>query len=96
MNRRLLFVPLAALTVAVGYLGYRMGQPVSETDIITRYAARYLSDAPDGAALTDCLATPGVGDVRLTVICTHASGQSFIYPAGPRGGLVRDAAGPDV
>ncbi|SEQ27860.1 hypothetical protein SAMN05428995_103441 [Loktanella sp. DSM 29012] len=95
MNR-LLFLPVAALTVTVGYVGFQLGQPVTETDIITRYAARYVSEAPAGAAMTDCLATPGVGDVRLTVICAHPGGDSFVYPAGPRGGLIRDTGGPDT
>ena len=80
-------LPVAALTVAAGYLGWRLGQPVTETAIIDRFAARYLSEAPAGAARTDCLARAGQGEVRLTVICTHPGGAIFVYPAGPRGQL---------
>ena len=35
---------------------------VTETDIIETYASRYLSEAGEGAARTDCRAVPGQGD----------------------------------
>ena len=85
---RVWFLPVAALTVAAGYLGWRLGQPVSESEIIGRWAARYLAEAPEGARATDCLARAGTGAVRLTVVCRHPGGATFVYPAGPRGGLV--------
>ena len=88
---RVWFLPVAALTVAAAYLGWRLGQPVSESEIIARWAARYLAEAPEGARASDCLARAGTGAVRLTVVCRHPGGAVFVYPAGPRGGLVRDA-----
>lgn len=85
---RWIFAPLAGLIVLAGYFGLRLGQPVSETDIITHYAQIYVADVGDGAALTDCLATTSPReDVRLIVICTHPEGAVFEYPAGPRGQL---------
>ena len=89
-------LPVAALTVAAGYLGWRLGQPVTESEIIERFAARYLSQAPAGAARTDCLARAGQGAVRLTVICAHPDGAVFVYPAGPRGRLLDPPAAPDA
>lgn len=90
-----LFAPLAALVVFAGYLGLRLGQPVSETEIITDFAARYVVQVGDGAAMTDCLARPATApDIRLIVVCTHPSGAVYRYPSGPRGELrMGDTAG---
>ena len=96
MSGRWLFLPVAALVVLAGYLGLRAGMPVSETAIIDSYAARYLADAPEGAAPTDCVARPGEGAVRLTVRCIHASGTVYEYDAGPRGGLLAEREGPQT
>lgn len=88
MTARWLFAPFAALTVAAGYLGLQLGQPVTETEIITRYAAAYVDEQGRGAQLSDCLATPNQrADVRLVVRCTHPEGTVYSYYAGPRGEL---------
>jgi len=89
-----MFAPLGALIVLAGYLGYRLGQPVSETEIITHFAAIYVAEAGAGAAMTDCLAVAGQQDgVRLVVVCEHPGGEVYRYPAGPRGQLVSEAQG---
>lgn len=88
MTRRWLFAPVAALAVFAGYLGLHLGQPLSETDIITHFARVYVDAQGNGAAMTDCLATPSPrDDVRLVVVCTHPTGEIFTYPSGPRGQL---------
>ena len=96
MTRRVLFLPFAALVVLAGVLGWQMGQPVSETAIIERYAAQYVRVFGDGAAVTDCLAVPGEGDVRLTVVCTHPGGGTALYPVDARGGLILETGGPEA
>lgn len=86
MTHRWLFAPVAALTVVAGYLGLQLGQPVTETEIITRYATLYVAEQGDGAQVTDCLATPNLRrEVRLVVRCTHPNGMIHSYYAGPRG-----------
>ena len=86
MTHRWLFAPIAAMTVAAGYLGLQMGQPVTETEIITRYAAHYVAEQGSGAQMIDCLAIPNQRrDVRLVVRCTHPDGRIHSYYAGPRG-----------
>ncbi len=96
MNRWLIVLPIAGLVAFAGILGFRVGQPVTETDIINRYAAEYVAEFGAGAVLTDCLATAGTGNVRLVVRCQHPDGREAIYPAGPRGGLLEMNTGPEA
>lgn len=88
MKRELSFLSLLGIAGIAAILGWRMGQPVTETDIISRYAADYVETHGAGAKLTDCVATPGTGDVRLVVRCSHPDGRRAVYPAGPRGELL--------
>lgn len=84
--QRRIFAPVAALAVFAGYLGLQLGQPVTETEIITKYASLYVKQTRNGAQMTDCLATPNTRtDVRLVVRCTHPDGTIHSYYAGPRG-----------
>lgn len=86
MTRRWIIAPIAALAVVAGYVGLRLGQPVSETDIITRYAQIYVLENGEAARMTDCVATPSQHpNVRLVVRCTHPDGTTHSYFAGPRG-----------
>ena len=94
MNRMLLFMPLAALIALTGYLGLRLGQPLGDTEIIERAAARYVAEAGDGAVRTDCAATAHP-QARMIVVCHHADGRSFSYVMGDRG-EVFEAAGPQA
>ncbi len=84
MRRWALFGPLAALVVLTGYLGLRLGQPLGDTEIIERAAARYLAEAGSGAERTDCAATAHP-EARLIVVCHHEDGRSFSYVMGDRG-----------
>ena len=86
MTRRWIIAPIAALATLAGYLGLQLGQPLTETEIITKYAVIYVADHGKGAQLTDCHATPNMRtDVRLVVRCAHPSGTIHDYFAGPRG-----------
>lgn len=88
MTRRWIIAPIAALTVVAGYLGLKLGQPVSETQIITQYAQAYVDEYGAGAVVSDCLAVPDMRtDVRLVVRCSHPDGTVYSYYAGPRGEL---------
>ena len=84
MRRWAIFAPLAALVVLTGYIGLRLGQPLDDTEIIARAAARYVAEVADGAALTDCAATAHP-QARMIVICHHPDGRSYGYVMGDRG-----------
>lgn len=61
-----LWAPLGGLVLVAAVFGYRAGYRVAtltETDVITTYAAQYMQDriadgTGDGAAVTDCHAVP--------------------------------------
>jgi len=83
----MLFLPFAALGALAGYVGWQMGKPVSETEIINHFAADYV--AATGGAETDCIATPSdVPAARMEITCTGPDGAGLRYVAGPRGGLI--------
>ncbi|MEL6571493.1 MAG: hypothetical protein AAFQ64_07540 [Pseudomonadota bacterium] len=83
-----LFAPFAVLLALTAYLGLRLGQPITETDIITHFAAHYVTQSGSGAAMTDCFGAPSNRpDVRLVVVCTSDDGTVFEFPSGPRGEL---------
>lgn len=53
-------------------MGLRYGwiaSRVTETDVITHYAQKYLKDHGTGAAMTDCTAQPGRGLAWIVVRC---------------------------
>jgi hypothetical protein len=69
-----------------GYAGLRLGQPVTEAEIIRNFAAFYVAEQAESAALTDCIATPDLRpDIRLVVRCTHPHGTTYSYYSGARG-----------
>ncbi|MEP5154421.1 hypothetical protein [Planktotalea sp.] len=76
MPRWLLWTPLVVLTVAAGLFGFRMGwiaATITETDVIDRYAAHYLSQDSARSA-TACHAVPSTQKgVWLVVICGEKS-----------------------
>ena len=71
--RVLWWAPFAVFLVFWAIVGFRYGvkaQDTSETDVINRYAALYLEDAGEGAALTDCVAYPSTDlGIWLVVSC---------------------------
>lgn len=87
-SRWWLFAPFALLIVLAGFLGLQRGQPIAESDIITQFAAHYVTQTGDGAAMTDCVGIPSpLEDVRLVVTCTHPDGAVYEFPSGARGEL---------
>jgi hypothetical protein len=89
MTRWPVFIPVAALTVFVAYLGLRLGEIPSETQIITQYAEGYVSVAGVGARLTDCAAAPHPS-ARMIILCHHNRGTTYRYIVGNRGQLIRN------
>ncbi len=86
MKRSMLFLPLGALVVFAAYLGLRVGDVPTETEIINRYAAAYVANAGDGAQPTDCAATIHPDEaVRMVINCSHPNGIITTYLVGPRG-----------
>jgi hypothetical protein len=62
MPRWLWWTPLSLLLVGCALVGLRYGwiaATITETDVITHYAQRYLQEHGEGAALSDCMAVPG-------------------------------------
>ncbi len=91
------FIPVVGLVVFAAYLGLRAGDIPSETDIINRYAADYMSTAPDGADPTDCAATPHPdAAIRMVISCAHESGLTTTYFVGPRGEALPEPQGPSA
>lgn len=92
MRRVLWFLPLGALVLAGGAMGYRYGwiaANMSETAAIEAYAARYVRD--HGGRMSDCLAVPGAR-VWLEVRCGTGAGL-VVYEVNRLGGLVREGRG---
>lgn len=93
MTRRWLFVlPLVALALVVANLGLRTGlqqATLTETEVINRYAARYLDEGAAGASLRDCLAVPSDADALwLVVRCgPDPDGVTYSYHVDSFGSL---------
>lgn len=86
-------VVIAVLTVLAGTLGYVAGlrqAGLSETDVITAYAQRYVDEkglAPE--AIRRCHAVPGRDDrIWLVVVCAKDSDAERAYFVAPGGGLL--------
>jgi hypothetical protein len=83
---------LALLAVLAAALYQRATLLITETQIIETYAQQYLSEAGQGAKLTDCRAKPGEGSAtRMVVICGPAqfdATRHYEYHVGPLGGLI--------
>ena len=82
------FAPFAGVVVLAGILGFQMGQPVGETEIIEAVAQRYVTDF--NGELTDCHATSGETDgVRLLITCRKSDGRKVQYSVGERGRILQ-------
>lgn len=65
-------------------LGYQWQRPVSDTDIIDRYAAEFV--ATTGGQATECQAVPGGTEtIRMVITCAAGTERETIYHVGPRG-----------
>jgi hypothetical protein len=86
MTRRWIITPIAAMAVVAGYLGLKLGQPVTESQIIMSVAQTYVDDQGGDAQISDCLALPDLRtNIRRVVRCTHPNGITYSYYAGQRG-----------
>ncbi|MFD1344240.1 hypothetical protein [Litorisediminicola beolgyonensis] len=107
MPRWVWFLPVGLLVVLAALLGWRQGWHVAtltETDVIERAAARYLSDreaagTADGARAEQCRARPAPGNsgAWLVVICgpePHDPDRHYTYYHRRDGALMR-VVGPE-
>ncbi|WP_299670856.1 hypothetical protein [uncultured Roseobacter sp.] len=91
MPRWLWFAPLALLVAAAAVGAFRWGwiaATITETDVITTYAQRYLTEGGATARLTDCVAVPGIQPgVWIVVRCSGPEAR-FDYPVDRFGRLL--------
>ena len=81
MPRWMLFVPVMALVAAVAGIGLMVGGRsvgTTETEVIERFAVRYLAEAGAGATRSDCAARPAQSEgLWLVVACDLRGGARF-------------------
>ncbi|WP_416368099.1 hypothetical protein [Tritonibacter mobilis] len=96
------WIPIAMLALVLAVVGFRYGlirQGITETDVITLYAQKYLGDHADSGALgsaqiSDCAARPAERGhlwTWLVVTCRpegHTDAGSFRYRINWLGGLI--------
>lgn len=84
-------MPLVALVALAGVLGFRLGQPVDEAEIIDFFAQKYVTDY--GGAPGDCVAAPAAApDIHMTIVCVGASGLGAAYDLNERGRLLSETS----
>lgn len=92
MPRWVWFMPFAALVLALGIWGFRLGwfaATLTETDVIQAYTARYLDTQQKDAKATDCAARPGrQAKVWIVVTCIAPDGARYDYPVDRFGRLL--------
>ena len=101
MPRWLWWAPLILLTAVAGLLVFRMGYVtahLTETDIITHFAERYVAEGPEGAKMTDCVARPGTSEKVWLVVHCGGPAHGVQYRVDRFGRLLRDVAplGPET
>lgn len=99
MNPRLiLIIPLLIIGGLLAIVGLRLGVMVattSETDVINRYAAKYVATYPETGAIEDCHGLPGEGrGVWIIVVCSEDRPATRMeYRVNRLGGLERKIVG---
>lgn len=92
--RWLFFAPVLALVLAVAGIGLLLGARLAlttETEVIERVAARYVSEASPQAQRSDCQARPAQSEgLWLIVVCAPEQGQGGVAYFVDRFGRVRD------
>jgi hypothetical protein len=95
------WIPVALLTLLLAVIGLRYGilrQGITETDVITLYAQRYLADhagsgRPGEPQVTDCSARPGEGGWSWLIVTCRPPGSGaaalYRYEVNVLGGLIR-------
>lgn len=90
---RAIILPMAAILALAGTFGLYLGvasAPLTEGEIIERYAAEYVEQT--GGERTDCFAVPaGVEGVRLIVICEAEGSEAWFRAVDARGERVDEA-----
>ncbi|WP_306132280.1 hypothetical protein [Roseivivax marinus] len=101
MMRALWLLPFGLLVLLAFYLGWRQGYAratLSETEVISAYAERYLADrardgTAEGASPAQCRALPGEqAGVWLVVVCgpePHDEARHYTYYVRRSGALAR-------
>ncbi|WP_298912884.1 hypothetical protein [uncultured Roseobacter sp.] len=99
MPRWLWWTPLALLVICLGVWGFRWGwiaATITETDVISTYAAQYVAQAGGNARLTDCTARPGErAGVWIVVRCVQQPALRYDYAVDRFGRLLDISADPD-
>lgn len=90
--RALWWLPVCALALALTAVGLRYGwiaTQVTETDVITHYAQKYVSDHGLGARPIDCVARPGNGFTWIELTCSPREVQgAYVYHVNRLGRLI--------
>lgn len=94
MGRVIWLAPILVITTLLAVYGFRWGYIVAnitETDVISGYAAVYLEEHGIGARLSDCAGFPGNSAQVWIVVRCHATGDGvdrvYEYHANRLGGL---------
>ena len=92
MRRWVLFLPIGFLVMLAGVVGYQLGKPVSESDIINFFAQKYVDEY--GGVHQDCMARPSAQPgARLEVMCESGTSPTIIFVVTNRGVLVSTQIG---
>ena len=93
VNRWLWWAPLGLVTLGCAIFGLRMGwiaATISETDVITHFAAKYVNDHGGDARVTDCVAYPtdSIPGIWILVRCAPMGAlENYDYYVNRFGGL---------
>lgn len=103
LRNPILLVPFLALIALAAGLGLALGRkagPPDEGRAIARVAAQYVERAGAGAAMTDCVGSPGLRDGTWIVVTCQFSGDGgrvYRYDLDQWGRVLPQAeAGPEA
>ena len=95
-QRRMVFLAVLILGVPAAWLGFRLGQVPSESQIIESYAARFMRNSGQ-EGLPNCVARPhDAPDIRMVITCEGADGRTQTYFTDKRGAPVRAPERPEA
>jgi len=85
---RAVVLGLCLVAAVLGLIwGRQAAQPLSETEVIERWASDYVRRQGADAQRTDCLARPGPAGIWMVIVCTptKAGAVPHVYQIGPDG-----------
>ena len=91
---RPVIVSAGVLAILAAGIGFTLGQrqtTLTETDVITGYAARYVAET--GGEPIDCAAVPGQGAVWLVIRCGRQGLSGRVFEVDREGRLVSASVG---